>query len=144
MIHMIRKIVLATVLLAFCVIAPALAQPYPSPDQTFYLNPPILVDDSGIQIELHQVVASDVPLGSYNITFPPTEYRYYTVYYTRYNPTDHEIRYQFNITFVDRNGTVYETEDNTLATGIAAGRRVSDEVKEFHIPRDAAGLYLRW
>ena len=144
MIRMIRKIALATALLAFFVVAPALAQPYPSPDQTFYLSPPILKDDSGIQIELNSVVASDVPHGSYNFSFPPTQYRYYTVYYTKFNPTDHDIRYQFNITFVDRNGTVYETEDNILATGIGAGRRISDEPMEFVIPRNATGLYLRW
>jgi hypothetical protein len=137
---MLRKILLATLLLAFFVIAPALAEP----DTTYYAQPVVLKDDNRLQIELNSIVASDLPRGSLIYAFPPDQYRYYTVYFTKYNPTDHEIRYQFNITFVDSNGTVYTSEDNILATGIGAGIRVSDEPKEFPVARNATGLYLKW
>jgi hypothetical protein len=139
-IHVLRKLALAAVLLVFFMVAPALAEP----DTTYYTNPSILKDDSGIQIELSEIVASDLPKGSIIFTYPPSEYRYYVLYYTLYNPTDQDIRYQFNITFMDSNGTSYTTEDNTLATSIGAGRRISDEIKEFPVPRNATGLHLRW
>jgi hypothetical protein len=137
---MIRKMLLAALLLAFFVIAPALA----GPDTTYYTQPAFLNDDSGLQIEINSIVASDLPRGSLLFTYPPEQYRYYTIYFTRYNPTNHDIRYQFNITFVDSNGTVYTSEDNILATGIGAGMRVSDEPKEYPVARNATGLYLRW
>ncbi|HEY3272939.1 MAG TPA: hypothetical protein VGJ92_04200 [Methanocella sp.] len=137
---MLRKILLATLLLAFFVVAPALA----APDTTYYTQPLVLNDDSGLKIEINSVVASDLPHGSLFNTFPPDQFRYYTVYFTKYNPTDHDIRYQFNISFVDSNGTVYTTEDNILATGIGPGIRVADEPKEFPVARNATGLYIRW
>ncbi|OPY28560.1 MAG: hypothetical protein A4E28_01445 [Methanocella sp. PtaU1.Bin125] len=133
------KILLTAALVALFATAPALAA-----DQIYYADPMILPDDSGIQIELNNIVASDEPLGSISWTYPPSQYRYYRLYYTLYNPTDHDIRYQFNINFVDSNGTVYTTEDNILAYGLGAGRRVSDYFKEYPIPRNATGLYLRW
>ncbi len=139
-IHMLRKIALAGILLAFFVIAPALA----APDTTYYAQPAILNDDSGIQIEINNIVARDLPLGSLEGTYPPDQYRYYTVYYTKYNPTDHDIRYQLNFTFVDDNGSVYTTENNFLAAGIGAGRRISDEPMEFAVARNATGLKLKW
>jgi hypothetical protein len=137
---MMRKMLLMALLLAFFVITPALAEP----DTTYYTQPAILNDDNGLQIEINSVVASDLPKGSLLYTYPPDQYRYYTIYFTKYNPTNHDIRYQFNITFVDNNGTVYTTEDNLLATSIGPGIRVSDEPKEFPVSRNAKGLYLRW
>jgi hypothetical protein len=137
---MLRKILLATLLLAFFVIAPALA----APDTTYYPGQVVLKDDSGLQIELNSIVASDLPRGSLFNTFPPDQYRYFTIYFTKYNPTDHDIRYQFNITIVDSNGRVYTSEDNVLATSLGAGRRVSDEPKEYPVARNATGLFLRW
>jgi hypothetical protein len=139
-IHMLRKIALAGILLAFFAVVPALAEP----DTIYYASPSILKDDNGLQIELREIVASDLPKGSIIFTYPPEQYRYYVLYYTLYNPTDHDIRYQFDISFMDSNGTVYKTEDNILATGIGAGRRISDELKEFPVPRNATGVYLRW
>lgn len=137
---MMRKMLLMALLLAFFVITPALAEP----DTTYYTQPAILNDDNGLQIEINSVVASDLPKGSLLYTYPPDQYRYYTIYFTKYNPTDHDIRYQFNITFVDNNGTVYTSEDNILATSIGPGRRISDEPKEYPVARNATGLYLRW
>jgi hypothetical protein len=137
---MLRKILLAALLLAFFVVAPVLAEP----DTTYYTQPMILKDDSGLQIELNYIVASDLPRGSLIYSFPPDQYRYYTIYFTKYNPTTHDIRYQFNITFMDSNSTVYTSEDNILATGIGPGIRVSDEPKEYPVARNATGLYLRW
>jgi hypothetical protein len=56
---MIRKMLLAALLLAFFVIAPALA----GPDTTYYTQPAFLNDDSGLQIEINSIVASDLPKG---------------------------------------------------------------------------------
>lgn len=137
---MLRKIALAGILLAFFVIAPALAEP----DTTYYTQPAILNDDNGLQIEINSIVARDLPSGSLMWTYPPDQYRYYTVYFTKYNPTNHDIRYQFNITFVDGNGSIYTSEDNILATSVGAGRRISDEPKEYAVARNATGLYLKW
>ncbi len=134
-----RKILLIATLLALFVIAPALAS-----DQFYYPSEMILKDDSKVQFELNAIVASDTPEGSYALTYPPSEYKYYRLYYTIYNPTDHEIRYQFNISFVDSNNKVYETEDNIIAPNIGAGRRVTDQMKEYCIPRNATGLHLVW
>lgn len=139
-IQMLRKIALAGILLAFFVIAPALA----APDTTYYANPAILKDDSGIQIEINSIVARDLPDGSIIYTYPPDQYRYYKVYYTKYNPTDHDIRYQLNFTFVDDSGAIYTTENNFLAAGVGAGRRISDEPMEFAVARNATGLKLKW
>ena len=137
---MIRKFALASILLAFFMIAPALA----APDTTYYANPSILNDDSGLQIQINSIVASDLPRGSLIYTFPPDQYRYYTIYFTKYNPTNHDIRYQLNLTFMDSNGTMYTSEDNILATSVGAGIHVSDEPKEYPVARNATGLYLRW
>jgi hypothetical protein len=104
----------------------------------------VLNDDSGLKIEINSVVASDLPRGSLLNTFPPDQYRYYTIYFTKYNPTDHDISYEFVINFIDSNGTVYTTEDNILATSVGPGIRVSDEPKEYPVARNATGLYLRW
>lgn len=134
------KILLIAMLLALFAMAPALA----ASDQIYYPEPMILKDDNGLQIELNSIVASDEPLGSISWTYPPSQYKYYRLYYTLYNPTDHDIRYQFNITFVDSNGTVYVPDEYLLASGIGAGRRVSDYVKEYPIPRNSTGLYMRW
>jgi hypothetical protein len=134
------KILLIATLLALFAIAPALA----ASDQTYYADPMILKDDSGIQIELNSIVASDEPYGSITYSYPSSQYKYYRVYYTLYNPTDHDIRFQFDLTFVDSNGTVFTTDDNILGYGLGAGRRVSDYFKEYPIPRNASGLYMRW
>jgi len=135
-----RKFALAATIMALFVISPALA----APDTTYYTQPAILNDDNGLQIEINSIVARDLPSGSLEWTFPPDQYRYYTVYFTKYNPTNHDIKYQFNLTFVDSNGTVYKSEDNILAVSIGAGRRISDEPKEYAVARNASGLYLRW
>jgi hypothetical protein len=137
---MLRKIALAATLLAFLLIAPACAATI----TTYYMTPAILSDDTGLQIELRDVTVNDQPLGSWIFQYPPSEYRYYVLYYTLYNPTSSDIRFQFQINFIDENGTIYETEDNTLATGVGAGKRVSDEIKEYPIPKNAKGLHLRW
>jgi len=139
-IRMKLNILLIATLLTLFAIAPALA----ASDQIYYADPMILRDDSGLQIELNNIVASDEAIGSIFWSYPSSQYKYYRLYYTLFNPTDHDIRYQFNITFVDSNGTVYVTEDNILAYGLGSGRRVSDYFKEYPIPRNATGLYMRW
>jgi hypothetical protein len=133
------KITLIAALAAFLIIAPAVAES----EKTYYPNPMILKDDSGLNIEITRVVAADLPLGSYIFTYPPSQYLYYQVYYTKSNPTDRDIRFQFKLLLVDSNGTEYSTVDPVLAYGVGAGRRVP-EVKEYPVPRNATGLYMNW
>lgn len=133
------KITLIAALAAFLIIAPAVAES----EKTYYANPMILQDDSGLNIEITRVVAADLPLGSISFTYPPSQYQYYRVEYIKSNPTDKDIRFQFKLDLVDSNGTAYKTEDNVLAYGVGAGRRVP-ELKEYPVPRNATGLYLNW
>lgn len=134
------RFALMAALLAVFLIAPALAET----DKTFYTEPMILKDDSGVQIEFISMVASDHSDASYYpYTYSPSAYRFYKVTYVEANPTDHDIRYQFRLNMIDSNGTVYTTDDQVLGYGIGAGRRVPYS-KEFPIPRNATGLYLRW
>ncbi len=109
---MLRKILLAALLLAFFVIAPALA----APDTTYYTNPVTLVDDSGLKIYLMEVVASDSPMGSYGGAYSSSDYRYYVLYFRTENPTDSPIRWQYDIRFVDNNSVEYTSADEIIGS----------------------------
>lgn len=138
---MIRKILLAAILLAFFVIAPALA----APDTTYNTNPVNLLDDSGLKIYLTEVVASDTPMGSYGGAYPSSDYRYYVLYYRTENPTDSSIRWQYDIRFVDNNNVEYKPADEIIGSTIAAGfHSTGSQPVEYVIPKNATGLYLRW
>jgi hypothetical protein len=138
---MLRKILLATLLLAFFVVAPALA----APDTTYYTNPVNLLDDSGLKIYLVEVIASDTSLGSYGGAYSSPDYRYYVLYYRTENPTDSAIRWQYDIRFVDNNGVEYKSADEIIGSTIAAGfRSTESQPVEYVIPKNATGLYLRW
>lgn len=134
------KVALIATLLAIFMVAPALADA----DITYYTDPAILNDDSGIQIEVTSVIVSDLPDGSIGFSHPSELYRFYKVHYVLANPTDHEIRYQLNLTFKDSNGVTYTPESENLAQGLGAGIRVTDEMKEYAIPRSSTGVYMRW
>lgn len=138
---MLKKMALASILLMFFAASPALAEP----DTTYYTNPITLQDDSGLKIHLTQVVASDLPLGSYGFTYPSSDYRYYIIYYRTENPTDNAIRWQYDIRFVDSNNTEYKPASEIAGSTIPAKfQSTGAQPVEYAIPRNATGLHLRW
>jgi|AGTN01.1.fsa_nt_gi hypothetical protein len=138
---MLRKFVLAAILLAFLVIVPALAEP----DTIYHTEPVSLSDDSGLKIYLSEVIASDTPIGSYGAWYPSSEYRYYVVNYMVENPTESAIRWQYDIRFVDSNGTEYTPVDVMTGSTTPAGfKSTRSQPVEYAIPRTASDLYIRW
>lgn len=122
----------------------ALAAPAWAAEQTLYADPMKLTDDKGIVIEIDHVKVSDMPTGYSTFNYPPTEYKFYTLYYTLSNPTDERLRYQFLIHFVDDKGRSYTSEEFNLADWLNANSRTSLQPKEFAVYRNATGVHLEW
>ena len=136
------KFALIAALAALLLAAPALAA---EPSRLYFTNPSILKDDSGLEIHLISVGASDTPRGSYEFAYPPSQYRFYILNYTVSNPTNQSLPFDLNVAikFNDSNGTTYGPVDQMPYETIPAGKGGPNSA-EYAIPRTAHDLSLVW
>ncbi|HMK48099.1 MAG TPA: hypothetical protein VK436_15870 [Methanocella sp.] len=116
---------------------------YAAKDRIFYPSQKLLQEDSGIIVEIDHIKLSDTSIGYSPFNFPPTEYKFYTLYYYISNPTNDSIKYEFRIHFADDQGREYTSEEYNLAEVVNPHSR-GPEQKEFAVYRNASGVYLRW
>ena len=116
---------------------------YAANDKIFYPSQKLLQEDNGIIVEIDHIKLSDTSVGYSSFNFPPTDYKFYTLYYYISNPTNDSIKYEFRIHFVDDRGREYTSEEYNLAEVVNPHSR-GPEQKEFAVYRNASGVYLRW
>lgn len=138
------KLRIAIIAALMALIALMIAAPAYAADKTYYTEPQILTDDTGVVITIDHVKVSDLPEGYSVFNYPPTQYQFYTLYYTLSNPTDQRIRFQFNINFVDDKGRSFTSEEYNLAEWLNPNDRSTLQPKEFAVYRNASDVHLRW
>jgi len=138
------KLRIAIIAALMALIALMLAAPAYAADKTYYTEPQILTDDTGVVITIDHVKVSDLPEGYSVFNYPPTQYQFYTLYYTLSNPTDQRIRFQFNINFVDDKGRSFTSEEYNLAEWLNPNDRSTLQPKEFAVYRNASDVHLKW
>ncbi len=138
------KLRIAIIAALMALIALMLAAPAYAADKTYYTEPQILTDDTGVVITIDHVKVSDLPEGYSIFNYPPTQYQFYTLYYTLSNPTDQRIRFQFNINFVDDKGRSFTSEEYNLAEWLNPNDRSTLQPKEFAVYRNASDVHLKW
>lgn len=120
-----------------------LAAPAYAADKTYYTDPNVLNDETGIVVQIDHVQVSDMPTGYSVFNYPPSQYQFYTLYYRLSNPTNNTVKFQFRINFVDDQGREYTSEEFNLADVIEPGRQWNEQ-KEFAVFRNSTGVHLRW
>lgn len=76
--------------------------------------------------------------------YPPTEYKFVTLYYSFYNPTSTDLRYDFNIDIKDQNGNVFTGENYIVAETVPANGNLLNRYKEYAIYRNSTDYYFVW
>ena len=129
------RVMLIVGLLVACLIAPVLADRVDIMDTTFKHK---------VDVTFEKVVersTSDIyPPQNY----PPTEYKFVTLYYSFYNPTGTDIKYEFNIDIEDQNGNVFKSENFQLWELVPANSNLLNRYKEFAIYRNSTDYYFVW
>ena len=136
------RITIIAALMALMVLM--LAAPAYAADKTFYTEPRILTDGTGVVVTIDHVKVSDMPEGYSVFNYPPTQYQFYTLYYTLANPTDQKIRFQFRINFVDTKGRIFTSEEYNLAEWLNPNDLSTLQPKEFAVYRNATDVHLEW
>ncbi len=129
------RIMLIVGLLVACLIAPVLADRVDVMDTTFKHK---------VDVKFEKVVergTSDIyPPQNY----PPTEYKFVTLYYSFYNPTSIDARYDFNIDIEDQNGNIFKGENYIVAENVPANGNLLNRYKEYAIYRNSTDYYFVW
>ena len=66
------------------------------------------------------------------------------LYYSFYNPTSSDIRYEFNIDIEDQNGNIFAGENFLVAETVPANSNLHGRYKEFAIYRNSTNYYFVW
>lgn len=129
------RIMLIVGLLVGCLIVPVLADRVDIMDTTFKHK---------VDVKFEKVVersTSDIyPPQNY----PPTEYKFVTLYYSFYNPTSSDLRYEFNVVIEDQNGNFFAGENYLIAETVPANGNLLGRYKEFAIYANSTDYYFVW
>lgn len=130
------RITILTALLALLLITPAFAA-----ETTYPINK--IYDHNGIRIELEKIVESDTSDGYSPFNYPPSEYKFFKLYYYLSNPSQEDKRYQFKMYVQDESGKVYSSDEFTTAVSLPAGSRKA-YIKEYAVYRNRSDFQLIW
>ncbi len=129
------RIMLIVGLLVACLIAPVLADRVDIMDTTFKHK---------VDVKFEKVVEKDTSDIFPPQNFPPNEYKFVTLYYSFYNPTGSDIRYEFNISIKDQNGNIFTGENFLVAETVPANGNLLGRYKEFAIYRNSTDYNFIW
>lgn len=137
-VYMKLRIAIIVGLIAAFLIAPALAA------ERVSLDFPQTHENHKVTVTLEKVVEKDTSDVYPPQNFPPSLYKFVTLHYSLYNPTDSEIRYDFNISIMDQNGHVFEATNFLIAERVPAHGSLQNRYKEYAIYRNSTQYQFVW
>lgn len=76
--------------------------------------------------------------------YPPVDYKFVTLYYSLYNPTDSDIKYEFNVDVQDQNGIVFKGENFNIWELVPSKGSLLNRYKEYAIYRNSTQYQFVW
>jgi hypothetical protein len=129
------RVMLIMGLLIACLIAPVLADRVDVMDTTY---------NHKVQVRFDKVVEKSTSDIYPPQNYPPTDYKFVTLYYSFYNPTSSDVRYEFNIMIEDQNGNYFAGENYLIAETVPANGNLLNRYKEYAIYRNSTDYYFVW
>ncbi len=141
MIHMkLRAIIIIGLMI--CLISPAFA------DRVCVLDAWYTEDQNGnpraVNVHLEKAVESDTSDKFSPANYPPDQYKFVTIYYSLYNPSDKDVYYEFNVSIRDSANRYFYTDEFILAEKVPAHGTLQNRVKRYAVYRNSTGLQLVW
>jgi hypothetical protein len=131
------RVILIIGLLILCFIAPALADQEVTLGSTYS-------DDRALTVKLEKVVETDTSDIYSPFNFPPDKYKFITLYYSLYNPSDRDVTYEFNVSIRDQANRIFNTDEFILGEKVAAGGKLLNRHKDFAVYRNSTTIQLLW
>jgi hypothetical protein len=134
-------VILIIGLLTLAFVAPAMA------DRAFVMDRTVSEDLNGnprvLSVRFEKVVETDRSDAYSLINYPPEKYKFITLYYTLFNPSDKDVNYEFNVSIRDQADRYFYTDEFILGEKVPAGGSLARH-KDFAIYRNSTNLQLVW
>jgi hypothetical protein len=131
------RVILIIGLLTLAFVAPAMADRAYVMDATY-------AEGRATSVHFEKVVETDKSDVFSPFNFPPEKYKFVTLYYSLYNPSDKDVNYEFNISIRDQADRYFYTDEFILAEKVPAGGMLSNRHKDFAVYRNSTNLQLVW
>ncbi|WP_254591215.1 hypothetical protein [Methanocella conradii] len=97
-----------------------------------------------VLVHFEKAVESDTSDVFSPVNFPSDQYKYVTVYYSLYNPSDKDVEYEFNVSIRDQANRYFYADEFILAEKVPAHGSLQNRVKHFAVYRNSTSLQLVW
>ncbi len=134
--HLKLRAILIIGLLTLACVAPAAADREYIMDTTY-------AEGRAVSIHFEKVVESDTSDVYSPFNFPPEKYKFVTLYYSLYNPSDTDKFYEFNISLRDQANRYFYTDEFIRGETVPAQKNLLRK-KSFAVYRNSTNLQFVW